>query len=358
MPAISAALVAAAQSFGIDPAFAYAAANRGPGRSLNIPAARTAVEQMASLAGSIEVPSLSYQETMILIESLFVAGYEEMPALTDMFCRRVTKDARTIDYRGLGAAPRMRERLDESQGQVLNTLPSFPVTVRDWHATVEIEVSYLQADQLGEYAMKMQEMGAFAKQHPDELIAALIVAADTTLCYDGQYHCDTDHSEGSSGTQSNLLTTGGDDDDISDVETDLGTAIAAMQRFKDDRGNDMRIGTSPNAVWDLVCRPEVFGVFNKLATATDISGTTNGWKGRLRVTSLPDLTTADEWYLVYAGGVRRPFTVQYQKEPTALVILGKDSEHATKTGRALFTTKGNYTVAPADWRCIIKIKKA
>jgi phage major head subunit gpT-like protein len=358
MPSISSALVAAAQSFGIDPAFVYAAANRGPGGSLNIPAARTAVEQMSPLAASIEVPSLSYQETMILIESLFVAGYEEMPALTSMFCNRVTKSARTIDYHGLGAAPRMRERLDESQGEVLNTLPPFQVTVRDWEATVEIPVSYLQADQLGEYSMKMQEMGAFAKQHPDELIAALIVAADATLCYDGQYLCDTDHDEASSGTQSNLLTTGGDDDDIADVETDLGTAIAAMQRFKDDRGNDMRMATNSNAVWDLVCRPEVFGVFNKLATATQISGTDNGWKGRLRVTTLPELTTADEWYLVYAGGVRKPFTVQYQKEPSALVILGKDSEHATKTGRALFTTKGNYTVAPADWRCIIKIQKS
>jgi phage major head subunit gpT-like protein len=289
---------------------------------------------------------------------MFVAGYESIQALSQMFANRVVSSERTISYRGLGAAPRMREWLDEIQGAVFNTKVPFPVTVRDWEASVEIPVSELQADRLGEYGMKMQQMGAFAKQHPDELIAALIVAAETTLCYDGQNMCDTDHAEGDSGTQSNLLTTGGDDDDIADIVIDLGTAIAAFQRFKDDRGRALRIGSAPDAVYDVLCRPEVLPVFTQLATAEQITGTTSQWKGRIRPTGIPELTAADEWYILWTGGPVKPLIVQYQNEPSALKILGPDSEHATKTGRAFFTTQGNYTVAPGDWRCIIKIKKS
>jgi len=359
---ISPALVATARRLGLDPTFVFAAANRGPGGALDIEGARAGVGRIAPLTASVEMPSLSYQETMILIEGFFVAGYESIQALTSTFANRVVKNQRTIDYRALGAPPRMREWLDEIQGAVLNTKTPFPVTVRDWEATVEIPISELQADLLGEYAMAMQQMGAFAKQHPDELIAALFAAAETTLCYDGQYMVDTDHSEGDSGTQSNFLTTGGDSDDIEDVAVDLGTAIAAFNRFKDDKGKYLRIGSGANAVFDVVCRPEDLPVFDKLATAEQVSGTsgtaTNTWKGRIRPMALPEMTAADEWFILWTNGPVKPFIVQYQNEPSALKTLGPDSEHAMKTGRAWFSTQGNYTVAPGDWRYVIKIQKS
>ena len=355
---ISPALVATARRLGLDPAYAYAAANRGPGGALNIPFARTAVERIAPLTASVEMPSLSYQETMILIEGFFVAGYEMTPALTTDFANRVVSNQRTIDYRALGAPPRMREWLDEIQGAVLNTLAEFPVTVRDWEATLEIPTSELQADKLGQYAMRIQQMGAFAKQHPDELLAALIAAAETTYCYDGQYICDTDHSEGSSGAQSNFLTTGYDDDDAADIVLSLGAAIAAFNGYKDDRGQYMRIGSRPNAVYDVLVRPAVLELFNTLASAQTISGTSNGWRGRIRPMALPELTVASVFYVLYTEGPVKPFIAQYQNEPSALKTLGPDSEHAQKSGRAWFSTQGNYTVAPGDWRYIIKLQKA
>jgi hypothetical protein len=206
--------------------------------------------------------------------------------------------------------------------------------------------------------MRIQQMGAFAKQHPDELLAAMIAAAETTLCYDGQNMCDTDHSEGDSGTQSNLLTTGHDDDDIAEIATDLGSAIAAFQRFKDDRGQYLRIGSAADAVYDVLCRPEVLPVFTQLATAEQILATSNQWKGRIRPIGLPELTTEDEWFALWLGGPVKPFIAQFQEEPTALKELGPDSEHCKKTGRIWVSTQGHYTVAPGDWRYIIKIQKA
>lgn len=351
-------VVAIARRLGLDPAYAYAAANRGPGGALNVPFARTAVDRIPPLTASVEIPSLSYTETMILIEGFFVAGYESTPALTSDFANRVVSSQRTIDYRALGAPPRMREWLDEIQGAVLNTLAEFPVTVRDWEATLEIPVSELQADKLGQYAMRIQQMGAFAKQHPDELLAALIAAAEDTVCYDTKYLVATDHEEGQSGAQSNFLTTGYDDDDIADIDLSLGLAIAAFNGFKDDRGRNMRIGSRPDAVFDVIVRPAVLHLFRTVATANQISGTGNAWRGRIRPMALPELTVASDFYVLYTEGPVKPFIVQYQNEPSALKTLGPDSEHAQKSGRAWFSTQGNYTVAPGDWRRIIKLQKA
>ena len=56
---ISPALVATARRIGLDPAFVYAAANRGPGGALDIEGARAGVGRIAPLTASIEVPSLS-----------------------------------------------------------------------------------------------------------------------------------------------------------------------------------------------------------------------------------------------------------------------------------------------------------
>jgi phage major head subunit gpT-like protein len=291
---------------------------------------------------------------MVLVEGFFLAGYEENPGLTAQFCNRVVSNQRMIDYRDLGAAPRMREWFDEIQPQTFNADVHYPVTVRDWEATLNIPKTHLQADQLGQYALKAREMGGFARQHPDELVAALIAAANTTLCYDGQYWCDDDHSEGDSGTQSNVVSTSGDDT-VAHITTDLASAIAKMQRFKDDRGNARRIGSRPGAVWDLVCRPEALPLFDQLSTSTEISSSSNQWKGRLRVTSIPELSAAGNWYLIYAEGPVKPAIAQFQGEPTVVKTLGPESEHCLRTGNCWFSNQGHYTVAPGDWRLIIRI---
>jgi len=355
---VNPALFAAGERLGIAPEMVYMAAIRGQGGFTTREAARQAIAAMGPLMASTEIPSLSYQETMTLTRAMFLAGYETAAALVDEFANRVTGNQRTVDYRGLGAPPRMREWFDEIQGAVFNTLAEYPVTVRDWEATVEIPLTEFKADALGQYAMRIRQMGAFAKQHPDELLAAVVAAAESTLCYDGQNLCDTDHSEGDSGSQSNLLTTGNDDDNVANISTDLGAAIAAFQRFKDDRGQYLRIGSAADAVFDVICRPEVLSVFTQLATATEISGSTNQWKGRIRPSAIPELSTADEWFVLWTGGPVKPFIAQYQEEPSALKELGPDSEHCQKTGRIWLSTQGHYTVVPGDWRYIIKIQKS
>jgi len=85
-------------------------------------------------------------------------------------------------------------------------------------------------------------------------LSELIVAGESSLCYDGQYFFDTDHAEGDSGSQSNSITI-----DITTLGVPLaqqGTtsdpsgwvlanavsrAIAHMMSIKDDRGEPYHV---------------------------------------------------------------------------------------------------------------------
>jgi phage major head subunit gpT-like protein len=91
--------------------------------------------------------------------------------------------------------------------------------------------------------------------HWASLTSALILAGDSTVCYDGQYFFDTDHAEGDSGTQSNDLSI-----DISGLPATLHgsttapsveemqqcilQAITAIMAFQNDQGEPMNEGAS------------------------------------------------------------------------------------------------------------------
>jgi len=357
---INPALFSHADRLRIPAEYVYMAAIRGQGGSIRFDQARHAISQMAPLAGSIEIPSLNYQDTMTLIRSMFLTGWGSTEALISKFANEVTDSARDISYNAIGAPPRMQEWFDELQGQVLNTLGPYAVSVRDWGAVLEIPRSNFIADRLGQYATRMQEMGAYARRHPDTLLLTQVAASASTLCYDGQNLCDTDHSEGASGNQSNLLTTGYDDDEIADVIAALDLNVAAMQGYKDDQGEVLDIGWEDGTVYDILCRPTARATFNALANLEMISGSSNGWKGRLRIHSSARFTVADEFWFCYLGAPSKPFIVQYQTEgePSSLKELGPDSEHCKKTGRIWVSTQAHYTVVPGNWRYIIKNVKA
>ena len=302
-------------------------------------------------------PDKAYQDATIAFRALYLMTWEQTASLVDTVATTVIDNARTITYQGLGAAPRMREWLAERQPAALNAASPFPVTVRDWEASIEVRMSDFIADNLGQYAFRIQQMAQYAKRHPDALLLDTIVAANSTLCYDGQDLCDDDHSEGESGTQDNKLACAGDDT-TAHILTDLAAAQAAMLSWKDDRGQYQDIGGDPGAVFDIFCRPAAMDLFKQINVATSFTSLTPAWAGRLRIHSSARFTSANKWWFVYAGGAGRPFIVQYQTngQPSDLqAIDSPTSEHVIKNGSAFYGTKGHYIVVPGDWRYIIQI---
>ncbi|MEO0681038.1 MAG: Mu-like prophage major head subunit gpT family protein [Pseudomonadota bacterium] len=70
---------------------------------------------------------------------------------------------------------------------------SYVIENKDWESTVGIKRTDIEDDNLGLYGPMIGFMGDAAARKPDELIAALMAAGESTLCFDGQNFFDTDH---------------------------------------------------------------------------------------------------------------------------------------------------------------------
>ena len=108
-------------------------------------------------------------------------------------------------YGGLGNVSGMREWLGDRIFNSLNAA-SFTIANKLWESSLAIEKVDIEDDRLNMYGPIFDQLGVEATFHPDELMFNLQMAGDSTVCMDGQYFYDVDHSWGKSGIQSNKLS--------------------------------------------------------------------------------------------------------------------------------------------------------
>lgn len=110
-------------------------------------------------------------------------------------------------YAWLGSTTRFREWIGD---RVIQNLKSHDFTIKNksFENTVGVDRDHIEDDTFGVYKPMFSQLGQDAKNHPDELIFALMAAGFNSLCYDGQYFFDTDHpvvqADGSSASVSNF----------------------------------------------------------------------------------------------------------------------------------------------------------
>ncbi|MFK5283404.1 Mu-like prophage major head subunit gpT family protein, partial [Lacticaseibacillus paracasei] len=80
---------------------------------------------------------------------------------------------------------------------------SLSITNKHYENTLEVALRDLRRDKTGQIQARIQDFADRQLTHWASLLSTLIINAPSTVCYDGQFYFDTDHSEGSSGTQSN-----------------------------------------------------------------------------------------------------------------------------------------------------------
>lgn len=159
-------------------------------------------------------------------------------------------------YKWLGMVPQLREWIGgrQAKGFRENGLTIFN---KKFEATLEVLVDEIRRDKTGQVMIRIQELAERTNSHWAKLITLLLIAAESAVCYDGQYFFDTDHSEGDSGSQSNLLSI-----DIAtttaptsgEMESAILKSIEAMLGFKDDQGEPL----NENAKEFLVMVPVSF----------------------------------------------------------------------------------------------------
>jgi len=158
-------------------------------------------------------------------------------------------DQSSETYAFLGFSPAMREWVGGRNAKGLRG-NEFAIVNKHYEATLEVAVRDVRRDKTGQITARVQEFADRAITHWASLLSTALLAGTTGVCYDGQYFFDTDHSEGSSGSQSNKITV-----DISalpaishgsvtapskeEMQQAILAGIAQIVSFKDDQGEPM-----------------------------------------------------------------------------------------------------------------------
>ncbi|MEN9376813.1 MAG: hypothetical protein RL710_1970 [Pseudomonadota bacterium] len=152
-------------------------------------------------------------------------------------------------YPFLGQSPGMREWVGGRQPKGLSG-NSLQIANRPYESTLEIAIRDMRRDKTGQIEARVNEFVDRSLTHWASLLSTLLINGTSTTCYDGQYYFDTDHSEGSSGTQDNDITV-----DISalpaavhgvvtapsveEMQQSMLKGIAQILSFKDNQGEPM-----------------------------------------------------------------------------------------------------------------------
>lgn len=138
----------------------------------------------------------------------FKNGFDRAQIDWDKIATLIPSATETNLYAFLGQFPKLREWIGDRQVKDLSA-HDYSVKNKPFEVTVGVPRPKIEDDQYGVFSTLMEEMGYAAKTHPDELVFALLAAGASTLCYDGQFFFDTDHTHNNGATADNYDATGG-----------------------------------------------------------------------------------------------------------------------------------------------------
>lgn len=241
-------------------------------------------------------------------------------------------------YHWLGQSPAMREWVG---GRNAKGFRDNSITIDNLHyeATLEVLVRELRRDKTGQVMTRIRELALRTNSHWASLISTLIVNGPSTACYDGEFFFDTDHSEGSSGTQSNDISV-----DISalpvsvngtvtapsteEMQLSIVEGITQIMGFLDDQGEPM----NENAQNFLVMTPT--SLYIPASTAiqmpreTGVSAQKVPGNLNVSVVANPRLDAnswTDEFVVFRMDGGVKPF-IRQQETPVMLKAKAEGSE--------------------------------
>lgn len=263
-------------------------------------------------------------------------------------------------YKWLGMAPQMREWVGGRQPRGFRE-NGITIANKRYEATLEVSLDEIRRDKTGQVMARVQELAERTNAHWASLLSALLIAGESTACYDGQFFFDTDHSEGDSGSQSNDIT-----NDITtttaptaaEMQTSILLATQAILGFKDDTGEPM----NENAREFSVMIPVPY--LNACATAlgaTIIAQTSNsimalgslgGFTYRMAVN--PRLTWTTKFALFRTDGPVSAL-IRQEEEGVTIDALAEGSEEEFKNDRHLYGVKARRNVGYGYWQkaCLV-----
>ena len=255
------------------------------------------------------------------------------PSWVGMTANPFQSDQASEEYPWLSSTPALREWVG---GRNAKGFTENAISIRNRHfeATLELLVCDMRRDKFGMIQARVNDLVKRAMTHPASLLSALMIAGESTNCYDGQWFFDTDHSEGDSGSQSNdlaitianlpaILHGIATAPSVEEMQGAIAAAIAAMMGFKDSAGEPMNEDASSFLV--MVPTPYYNTAMQAVATPMQVAASQtvlSALKSDFNIQAVvnPRLTWTTKFAVFRTDSYIKPFI--FQKE-TAINIGAK-----------------------------------
>ncbi len=250
-------------------------------------------------------------------------------------------------YDFLGAISGMKELVDEIQLENLSA-NGFTVKNKEWENTIAVKELDIVTDRLGLYAPLFATMGDVAAQHPDELMADLMINGFTSPCYTGKNFFDANHLPLQNGTPFTNKAT---------YKLSAASFDAARTNIKsrlNAKGRPMNLGRK----LILVVAPQNETLGKQILqadyvaqTAQNVAGTeniasaavSNTRKGDATLKVWPQLAAnPNMWFLLEVGYVMRPFLLQNIFMPRLVAVNQPGDSYVVLNHKFIYQAYGIY----------------
>lgn len=262
-------------------------------------------------------------------------------------------------YKWLGMSPAMREWIGGRQAKGFRN-DGITITNKNFEATLEVLVDEMRRDKTGQIMVRVRELAERTNAHWASLLSALIIAAESAVCYDGQFFFDTDHVEDASGSQSNDLTS-----DITtttaptsgEMETAILKSIEAIMGFKDNQGEPMNenarafeimvpvpfMSSAAGAIGSQIIVDASTSRSNRIITM----GSLGGFQVALRVNARLTWTTK---FATFRTDAQTKALIRQEEEAVSIDAIAEGSELEFKEKKHHYGVKAMRNVGYGYWQ--------
>lgn len=281
------------------------------------------------------------------LKTTFMQGWSQVELPYKQVVTDVPSTLPTETYGWLGQVPTVRQWTDE---RIPKGLTEYGYTIKNnkYEVSIKVDLEALEDEQYGQIKLRISQMPQAVARHQNKLVFDLFNNGNSTLCYDGANFFSASHSEGNSGTQSNLLSS------QALAAGTYATARANMAGFKDDQGQI--VGAHGTL---LVVPPALEGTARTILNADFVSdgagaGVTNVWKGSADLLVVPWLTSSTSWFLLDLSEYIKPIVFQTRVAPEFKALdATSDSDTVFMRDAVMYGVRARYNAGYGDWRTAV-----
>jgi phage major head subunit gpT-like protein len=183
------------------------------------------------------------EKLFVQFSAQFQAAFDATPVYYPSFATEMPSSTDVNLYHWIAQLPGMRKWVGDRQMNNV-ALRDYEVRNEPYEDAISLDKFKVMNDQYGAFGPTVDAFGQAVRRWPDEIMAAVVEAGNSTVCYDGQYFFDVDHpvslDDASLSTYSNNLV--GAAYNIANDPIGVWQALSeAASAFKGDSGKPLAV---------------------------------------------------------------------------------------------------------------------